>query len=38
MGQDTATIARTVYDAFNDRDFDRGVALISDDAACHSGG
>lgn len=31
MGHDTATIARTVYEAFNDRDFERASALMSDD-------
>jgi steroid delta-isomerase-like uncharacterized protein len=31
MGQ-TATIARTVYEAFNDRDFDRVLPLIAEDA------
>jgi steroid delta-isomerase-like uncharacterized protein len=32
MGQNTATIARTVYEAFNDRDFERGLAVIAEDA------
>jgi steroid delta-isomerase-like uncharacterized protein len=31
MGHDTATIARTVYEAFNDRDFERASALMSGD-------
>lgn len=33
MGEhDTTGLARTVYEAFNDRDFDRAVSVISDDA------
>jgi steroid delta-isomerase-like uncharacterized protein len=33
MGQDDTTkIARTVYESFNDRDFDRGMSVIADDA------
>src|SRR5919201_3666514 len=32
MAQDNASIARTVYEAFNDRDFDRAVKLIADEA------
>ncbi|MDQ3992523.1 MAG: ester cyclase [Actinomycetota bacterium] len=30
--EDTASIARTLYEAFNDRDFDRGAALVGDNA------
>ena len=30
--QDNARIARAIYDAFNDRDFDAGTALVTDDA------
>ena len=31
--EDTARIARTVYEAFNDRDFERGLRMLADDAA-----
>ena len=29
--QDSATLVQTAYDAFNNRDFDRGAALVADD-------
>jgi steroid delta-isomerase-like uncharacterized protein len=29
--QDNARIARAIYDAFNDRDFDQGVSLVAKD-------
>lgn len=32
MEHPNAKIARTVYEAFNDRDFDRGLAVLADDA------
>ena len=31
MAQDNATIARTFYEAWNDRDFDRAAELMADD-------
>ena len=31
MGHDSASIARTFYDAWNERDFDRGANLMADD-------